>query len=191
MTIKPLKQVDRAYWRLKTWKLRKLEQFINEQGISALIEFGSGYSTKLFNNCIGEIKSPLIFAASVEHDPEYARQARQASPLVQLINVQLASDNWYSLSNSELSLLPPIELAFIDGPPANTDLTRLSRMGPPFQLQHCLAETAWFILDDAEREGEQFCIKTWLSTFNQLELGPKITDGRSKSFMQVLKWTTK
>lgn len=155
-----------------------LVPMLNEIGRNAerrtILECGSGTSTIWLAFAVKHRGHGHIYA--LEHDPEFAKATREFlrvndleawatvvdAPLVEL-TVGAEPYRWYDLR--DLHDLPPVDLLFVDGPPATAG--RKARY-PAFPLlSPRLSRDAWVVLDDTVREEEQEIASTWLGMKDQ------------------------
>lgn len=141
-----------------------------------IVECGSGTSTLLMAYCLKQIGEGVIW--SLEHEEKYARTTRKNlkahgmedqarvvhAPLQQVL---LNGKSWLWYETTFLDKLDPIDLLFIDGPPAR--LGHMMRY-PALPLIHQrLSKHAVIILDDAGRKDERQIVEVWLKEFTDFE----------------------
>lgn len=149
-----------------------LVSMLNEVGRNAerrtVLECGSGTSTVWLACAMKHRGHGHVYA--LEHDPEFAEATREFlrindleewatvvdAPLVE-VEVGAEPYRWYDLRC--LPDVPPVDLLFVDGPPAAVG--KHSRY-PAFPLlAHRLAKGAWLVLDDTVRQEEQEIASLW------------------------------
>jgi hypothetical protein len=141
--------------------LNVLRSVIRDLQPQIICECGSGRSTTLFAHLhrVGAIKNWI----SLEHLSEFVEATRNLIPATQrnhIIHAPLvpsAYGPWY-----ETAHIPPdpIDFVFIDGPPAHS-YTFARHPAIPLLTPYC-ADTAYYLLDDANRRGEKIGISNWL-----------------------------
>lgn len=135
-----------------------------------VVECGSGYSTLLLARLLQARGGRLV---SLEHDPLWARRVAGelvAANLEEAATVVLAALETHPLGRNELpwysepalSALPlRIDVLLVDGPPAFTPATALSRYPALPALGDRLACDATVLLDDIDRDGELEVLEVW------------------------------
>jgi predicted O-methyltransferase YrrM len=166
-------------WAASPDILRELVGLILERRPRVVVELGSGASTLIIATALARVGEGHLW--SVEHLPDFAadtrdRLARQgldrwvtvvAAPLVE----QPFGDGtwrWYDLS----ALAPdgPIEVLFVDGPPADTG--PLARYPALPALLPRLAPGAAVLVDDLVRPDEQAMLARWTAEVPGLRVRP-------------------
>lgn len=149
------------------------EIIINER--KSILEFGSGLSTIIMARLISKnnIKTKII---TVEHNEKWATIIEQYlgnENLLQYVTIIRADlkeietsfgvVNWYDYNKiSAIIEGEKFDLIVVDGPPANSEKIKYSRLPAFVNLKNNFAENYCFILDDANRKGEQEIIKSIL-----------------------------
>ncbi|MET0322602.1 MAG: class I SAM-dependent methyltransferase, partial [Duganella sp.] len=135
---------------------------------SVVVECSSGVSTLVLARCLQRQRRGMLY--SLEHDPVYAQQTREAlrrhglQDWAQVIVAPLrpqqaagATWTWYDLGALPATL--PIDLLVIDGPPQATGPLARYPAGP--LLFPRLAAGATVFLDDAARPDERAAVQRW------------------------------
>lgn len=150
-----------------------LAPMLNEVGRNAergtVLECGSGTSTVWLAFAMKHRGHGHVYA--LEHDPGFAEATREFLRIndlgewatvvdTPLVEVEVGSEpyRWYDLTC--LPDLPPVDLLFVDGPPAA--IGKHSRY-PAFPLlADRLADGAWLVLDDTVRQEERDIATLWI-----------------------------
>jgi len=156
-----------------------------------VVECGSGYSTVVLARILQDRGGCLV---SLEHDSIWARRVTDAlatSGLSAVATVVLAQLEAHPLGHNGLQwyaedavrLLPEqIDVLLVDGPPAFTMETALSRYPTLPALRGHLTADATVLLDDIDRHGELEILEAWEREGNfRFEVLPaeRIAIGRS------------
>lgn len=139
-----------------------------EQRPRTVLECGSGVSTLWTAYAMERVGSGRVI--SLEHDPYYADRTRELLArhgltayaevrTAPLVPVRLGDQEWQWYDTDALAELPPIDLLFVDGPPAATG-PRARYPAGPLVADH-LAPEAVILLDDAVREDEREIGRLW------------------------------
>ncbi len=147
----------------------------------SIIEFGSGMSTILISRLI-QLNDLSVRFISVEHNLDWIEilksqlKAEGLEGVVEFIHAELVPINTelgkvvsYDMDVVSRKILKiDFDLIVVDGPPANTSSSMFSRYPILLKLESNLSSDFCFIIDDAERKGEQRIIKEYQSTFPSL-----------------------
>lgn len=156
-----------------------------------IVECGCGISTIYICGLIKQMGLDVTFN-SIDHDENWIsilRQILKSNQLDEYVNLIHAplkpcseclyqDGNWYDMDKLQ-SLLkdsPPIDLLFIDGPPAKLSNLKHCRY-PAVPVFHSNIDSNYsIILDDISRKGERDIVKEWEKKF-KLEFKNKILSG--------------
>lgn len=159
-------------WAASTDVLVEVLRLVTADRPALIVEFGSGLSTVLMAAALKRNGSGKII--SVDHDPDYAAATRrdlelyglQAHAEVRVVPLkdQLIGGEtrpWYDMA--ALQDLRAVDLAFVDGPPAQIreDIRWPSL---PF-LWDRLSHSGKVVMDDAARPEERRMIEAWKSVY--------------------------
>lgn len=141
-----------------------------------VVECSSGTSTLVLARCMQINGTGKVY--SLEHDPAYARQARQQlarhglSDWAVVLDAPLAAQDfdgatwpWYATDG--LPAIEEIDMLAIDGPPQATRSLARYPAGPA--LFGRLAPGAAVFLDDARRPDEQEILRRWALQYPEME----------------------
>ena len=147
----------------------------------SIIEFGSGISTILIARLI-KLNNLSVKFISIEHNKDW----------IDVLNSQLKNEGLHDIveivhadlvkQNSELGEVISYEfkkieevitdikfdLVIVDGPPANIENNKYSRFPVLLYLKNNLSNNYCFLLDDAERRGENTIIKDYKNRYPNL-----------------------
>ena len=154
-----------------------LLSLILERKPGLVLEAGSGVSTLIIAYALRRVgKGRLI---SLEHGPTFF--AHTATNLEKhgltdvaavvhapLKTVTIDGTRWRWYDTAALSTAKPIDLLFIDGPPANTQ--NLARYPALPLLIAKLSEDAVILLDDVNRDDERTILRMWTAQFPDFKL---------------------
>lgn len=134
---------------------------IGECAPRRVLELGAGQTTLLLDAVSATMPQPMDIT-TVEHDPEWAAHI-QANVSHRVVTAPLArmSIAGKSIDYYTPGFLPPgarFNLVLVDGPPAQANDARFSRIGCLGFLPEALADDFMLIIDDAEREGEAWLV---------------------------------
>lgn len=164
-------------WAASPDFLLVLAKHVRQEKPKVIIECGSGASSVVLAQCVKLNGEGQVF--SLEHDPKYAQKTRELLKQNKLKNYVTVVDaslkkysrngktyQWYSLEN--LPKLFEIDMLVIDGPPAHVgDKARYLAL-PKFIDKFSNSCNAF--LDDAGRETERSCIKSWSEEFKRIKV---------------------
>lgn len=154
--------------------LEFLNDYINNNQVNSVLEFGSGVSTEFWSE-----KLPNSQILSFDNSRRYAKITNsriskihdnihvQFAPLrrMKFFGIQYIS---YNISKHLRSRAPtnPFDIVFIDGPPGFLH----AREATLFQCMNYIDENTMIIIDDAEREIERQTIHRWGLMFDMVDL---------------------
>ncbi len=140
-----------------------------------IVECGSGNSTIYMARLLRK-RGGAARLVSIEHEPTWAEATRKAlkaeglTGVAEVIDAPL-SDGWYA--KAAIPDLTDVGLLVVDGPPAYTEETQLSREPALDHFAPMLAADATIVLDDARRPGEQAVLAAWAERHDRtFELQP-------------------
>lgn len=156
-------------WALTPRGLLQAIDLVNRQGVSLVVECGSGTSTLFLARAL-ELKGSGHLIA-LEHSQEYLEHTENAlqqhgltefaevrhAPLKEM-EVFGAPYMWYS--RSTVADLEEIDLLLVDGPPGDTGTWARYPAYP--LLREKLAPGAIIVVDDAQRSDEKAMVEAWL-----------------------------
>lgn len=134
-----------------------------------IAECGSGTSTVLMAATLRKLGIDAAHIVSFEHDALYADIARtwlhrhglgDRATVLHAPLVDGPHGNWYDRAVVDAHVPEPIDLLFVDGPPASTG-GPLARGAALPALHDRLADDACVVVDDAARPGEQEFLAEW------------------------------
>ena len=137
--------------------LRTMREF----EVGSVLELGAGQSTLLFHAARTRLRRDMD-VTTVEHDAEWAARVRSqvSHPVVHAPLVRVSSDGkdirYYS--GGFVPADKRFNLVVIDGPPAHAAEQRFARIGALTLLPAILATDFMLVVDDAEREGEDYLV---------------------------------
>lgn len=156
-----------------------------------IVECGSGISTVYIGSLIKQMGLDITFN-SIDHDENWVTilqqilVSNQLDEYVNLIHAPLKpcsecyqkGEEWYDLNKLQFLLndSPPIDLLFIDGPPAKLSHLEHSRYPAVPVFYPNMANNYSIILDDISRKGEREIVKKWEKKFD-LKFERKILSG--------------
>lgn len=156
-----------------------------------IVECGSGISTVYICSLIKQMGLDITFN-SIDHDQNWLSILRDIlvsndlQDYVHLIHAPLkpcsvcynGAGDWYESNNLQKLLKdsPPIDLLFIDGPPAKSTNRSHSRYPAVPYFYPKMDKDFSIILDDISRQGERDIIKKWEEKYN-LDFKHKILSG--------------
>lgn len=155
--------------------LKKITEIIHQQHPELIVEASCGLSTLISAYCLQKLGKGKVIA--LEHDAQYAASTQEMIALHGLQDIAtvihaplketvINGESWQWYDISELQLEQPIDLLFVDGPPAK--LQPLSRYPAlPLLFEH-LHEHSVILLDDGKRPDEQEIVKRWSQEFQGL-----------------------
>ena len=164
-------------WAASPDILRELVTLVLERRPQVVVELGSGASTVIIAACLRRLGGGHLW--SLEHLSDFAAETRERlasreldawvtivdAPLTEL-RVGEGTWRWYDLRG--FSPEGPIELLFVDGPPAETGpLARYPAL--PLLLPR-LAPGAAVLVDDLIRPDEQAVIARWRAEVTGLQV---------------------
>ena len=137
-----------------------------------VLELGGGVSTIWMGLALK--KRGYGHLTTLDHDAAYAERTQRLvtahglQGFVEVVHAPLVEQQvgdcgamWYDIGELPESL-PPVDLLFVDGPPATDDPTaRLPAFG---RFCSTLVDGATVILDDVNRVGEQQILESWTSS---------------------------
>jgi predicted O-methyltransferase YrrM len=156
--------------------LLALTRHVRRARPSVIFECGSGASTLVLAQAVKLNGRGRIY--SIDHDAEFAQRTREMLDEYGLSDwaevtytplrpVEIAGTQWQWYAPDALPATPPIDLLFIDGPPAPTlESTTRYPAGP--MLFPRLAPGASVFADDTRRPGETEVLRRWASEFPHL-----------------------
>jgi hypothetical protein len=155
-------------WALHPEVCQMLGRWIRAQKPRIVVEFGSGFSTYLIAAELRGIPGARLF--SFEHHPlihekvQRGLTERGLDGQVRLslcpLSIGLHSGRpliSYQIPRRVWQAIPPVELAVVDGPPADA----FGREAAGYRLVPKMAPDGWILLDDAERPHERACVDRW------------------------------
>ena len=164
-------------WAASPDFLLVIAEHARQEKPKVIIECGSGASSVVLAQCVKLNGEGQVF--SLEHDPKYSQRTRELLEKNRLNNYVTLVDaplkkysrngekyQWYSLEN--LPKLYEIDMLVIDGPPAYLGPKARYLALPKFIdkfSKNCSA-----FLDDAGRESERSCIKSWSEEFKNIKV---------------------
>jgi predicted O-methyltransferase YrrM len=173
-TLKPAAPLPgtRLHWSAAPDLLVKLIEILLSMKPELVVETGCGVSTIVIAHCLKALGRGSVI--SLEHDPEHlSRTSRYVDlhllqPYVKLIHaplkeVGIGHETWIWYDTDMLKSDLPIELLFVDGPPAGT--RKYARYPAVPLLYDDLSEKAMVILDDGKREDERETAQRWTQEF--------------------------
>ena len=148
---------------------------LGRRGPATVLEIGSGLSTVVLAGALRRAGGGKI--VSLEHDASMAERSRDwlreqgLDDIAQVVLAPLAQQTiegeswlWYDLEKVELP--DPIDVLFVDGPPAS--LQSQSRYPALPILRERLSDGATVVLDDGARPDETAVARRWQREFPEL-----------------------
>jgi hypothetical protein len=173
---------------------------ISFKSYSTVVELGGGISTFYISRLLKKQGGRLLV---FEHDEQWANiliKNLAEQNLLEVVSVVIAPlskielDNyvgdWYDLEIVKKKLEGTcVDLVLVDGPPAYTQKIAKSRYPAAIILREYLSLDYTIVLDDINREGEQYIVKMWEKflgiKFEIRLVNGGISIGRSKSGLTV------
>lgn len=151
-------------------------ELIIQQRPQLVLELGSGLSSLVMAYALETNGQGILLA--MENSADYAGQTRTLlaehdhsdracamdAPLGP-VNVNGETRQWYTLG--DLRLEKPIDFLFVDGPVGY--LAPLARYPALPILREYLADDAYVLLDDTDREQEKLIVQRWLEEFPEIQ----------------------
>lgn len=174
--------------------LKIVQAIAKKDSVRRIVEFGSGLSTFLFAELSNE-KSSDYSVVSFESSLGYYQATCKLlanNDCISTVRSAIRSKSffWKPLLCYDPNLVQnevqkkSIDFVLIDGPKA----WLFGREATLYQVAPYIKNTTWIILDDANREFEQYCINEWKEVFgDQLEvvLFPQYKNGLA--FLRLIK----
>lgn len=126
------------------------------------VEFGSGRSTVLMSELLGDQGYLIAF----EQSDEYAAQTEELAPDASVARAPIR-DGWYDQTVVDAWLYgsDQIDFVLVDGPGPCKDRTRRPAMGAVYDR---LAPSALVVVDDGNRQSAREDVESWVSEFDNL-----------------------
>jgi hypothetical protein len=144
-------------WAIPDFLLMQIAECLANHGVNTLLELGSGRSSTFLAALVDP--EGLQSFHTIEHKPEIAEWVSHNAPGATVWHCPLDSSGWYDLSGFAPGI--QFDAVLIDGPPANTPETALSRLPALERLRPWLSPGALLLLDDCDRPGEQKILTAW------------------------------
>jgi predicted O-methyltransferase YrrM len=140
-----------------------------------IVECGAGISTIYICSLLKSLQQETKFH-SVDHDEKWLSlirnylEERNLLDYAELVHAPLTDHKecfngkctWYDTVELESKISgPPIDLLFIDGPPANDDNSEYARYPALPYFRPKLSDDFSVVLDDASRRGERLITRRW------------------------------
>lgn len=141
-----------------------------------IAECGSGTSTVLMAATLRHLGLDAARIVSFEHDPLYVDISRtwlrrhgldDRATVLHAPLVDGPHGVWYDTAVVDAHVPAPIDLLFVDGPPASTG-GPLARGAALPALHDRLAQDACVVVDDAARPGEQEFLSKWQERYAEI-----------------------
>lgn len=164
-------------WTISPDLAQLLVEQIGRARPRVIVECGSGASTVVMAHALRKLGGGKLYALEHEAGPAMeTRQMLEREGLTEIAEVILAplgdatvngqAWRWYELQGLD-GRVGPIELVFVDGPPAPTGT--LARYPALPLLRERLAPCASIVLDDGRRRGEREIVRRWVREYPDIK----------------------